>query len=74
MYAHNIKEASTKIISLLLASYECPYCGHEIKTQKPVLEGDIWDEMAMCKHCNGVHYKVVSCNGVINVKQLGEVT
>lgn len=39
-----------------IASYECPECKGEIKTQAAPA-GEVWDTLSACPHCDEMHIK-----------------
>jgi uncharacterized Zn finger protein (UPF0148 family) len=44
-----------------ITNYECPDCGAVIDT-KAAPEGESWDTLSTCPHCEGLHMKFTTGN------------
>lgn len=46
-----------KAQGIKLIAFQCPDCKQSIETQ-PAPEGDIWDTLSNCPHCNAMFMKI----------------
>ncbi|AGZ38101.1 MAG: hypothetical protein ACOKSU_21940 [Pseudomonas sp.] len=46
-----------KAQGIKLIAFECPACKQSIETQ-PAPNGDVWDTLSECPHCNAMFMKV----------------